>query len=165
MIGQILNGGFENGVKLRNATLFEWQITDGVQPRIALSETETHTGKYGLWMIFNSFETAAFRAVSQTVAVVPGAEYEFETFYKSDLKTSASIKWEIVNALTNAPIAATPPATMSPDWAPLRVKFTMPADSDGIVIRLVREGCSGPSCPISGSLAFDDFSLLPLTNK
>ena len=144
---------------MHNAAIFEWQIADGTQPQIALSETETHGGKYSLWMIFNTFETAAFRPVSQTVAVVPGSEYEFEAFYRSDLKTAAAIKWEIVNALTNAPIAATPPATVSPDWMPLRVKFTIPADSDGITIRLTREGCNGPSCPVSGSLAFDDISL------
>ncbi|MBK8465477.1 MAG: hypothetical protein IPL32_06565 [Chloracidobacterium sp.] len=158
-VGQVSNGGFEAGVKIRNAALFEWQIAEGAQPQIALSETETHGGKYSLWLIFNSFETAAFRSVSQTVAVVPGAEYEFEAFYRSDLKTTASIKWEIVNALTNAPIAATLAAVPAPDWMPLRVRFMMPADSDGVIVRLVREGCNGPSCPTNGSMAFDDISL------
>ena len=158
-IGQISNGGFEAGVKVRNAALFEWQIAEGAQPQIALSETETHGGKYSLWLIFNSFETAAFRTVSQTVAVMPGAEYEFEAFYRSDLKTTATIKWEIVNALTSAPITATSPAVPAPEWMPLRTRFTMPSDSDGVIIRLVREGCNGPSCPTNGSLAFDDISL------
>lgn len=159
VIGRVTNGGFEYGVKLRNAGLFEWQIAEGAQPQIALSETEVHNGKLSLWMIFNSFESAAFRTVSQTVALSPGNEYEFEAFYTSDLKTTASIKWEIVNALTSAPIASTAAIVATPDWTPLRIKFAMPADSDGIIIRLVREGCGGPSCPITGSLAFDDISL------
>jgi len=159
VVGQISNGGFEAGVKIRNAALFEWQIAEGAQPQIALNETETYGGKYSLWLIFNSFETAVFRSISQTVAVVPGTEYEFEAFYKSDLKTTANIKWEIVNALTNAPVAATSAAVPAPDWMPLRVRFTLPTDSDGIIIRLIREGCNGPSCPTNGSLAFDDISL------
>ncbi len=165
VIGQISNGGFEAGVKIKNANLFEWQIAEGAQPQIALNETETHGGKLSLWMIFDTFETAAFRTVSQTVAVVPGAEYEFEVFYRSDLKTTASIKWEIVNALTTAPIVSTPAAVPSPDWTLLRVKFTVPSDSDGITVRLVREGCSGPSCPINGSMAFDDLSLQRVENR
>lgn len=163
-IGQLSNGGFENGVKIRNVALFEWQIAEGPQPQIALSETDTHSGKYSLWLIFNSFETAAFRSISQTVAVEPGAEYEFEAFYRSELKTTATIKWEIVNALTGAPLAATPPATPTPDWTPLRARFTVPSDVDGIIMRLVREGCNGPSCPVNGSLAFDDLSLRRVEN-
>lgn len=159
IVGQISNGGFEAGVKIRNASLFEWLIEEGAQPQVVLNETETRSGKYSLWLIFNSFETAVFRTVSQTVPVIPGSEYEFEVFYRSDLKTSATIKWEIVNALTNAPIAATSAAVPSPGWIPLRVRFHVPPDSDGILIRLIREGCNGPSCPTSGNLAFDDISL------
>ncbi len=159
IVGQISNGGFEAGVKMRNAGLFEWQIAEGAQPQIALNETETHSGKYSLWLIFSSFETTAFRYISQTVAVVPGREYEFEVFYRSDLKTPAIIKWEVLNGLTNAPIGATTPLAPTPDWTALKVKFTMPADSDAVIIRLVREGCVGPSCPANGSLAFDDISL------
>jgi tetratricopeptide (TPR) repeat protein len=158
-IGQLTNGGFEAGVKLRNAGLFEWQIADGVQPQIGLSETQPHGGKYSLLIIFNSFETAAFRDVSQTVAVAPGAAYEFEAFYRSDLKTLASIKIEVVNALTAAPISSTPPIASVGDWMPLKANFTVPSDTDGIMIRLVREGCAGPSCPMNGSLALDDLSL------
>jgi hypothetical protein len=125
VIGQISNGGFEIGVKIKNANLFEWLIAEGAQPQIALSETETHGGKLSLWMIFDTFETA----------------------------------------LTAAPITSTPATVPAPDWTPLRVKFTVPSDSDGIIIRLVREGCSGPSCPINGSLAFDDISLRRLENR
>ncbi len=159
VIGQISNGGFENGVQLRNAGAFEWQIAEGTQPQIGLAEEQSHTGKYCLWLTFHTFETAAFRSVSQTVAVVPGDEYEFEAFYRSDLKTSASLKWEIVNALTTVTIASTPPVAPVTDWTSLSVKFAVPADTDGVTIRLVREGCSGPSCPINGNLSFDDVSL------
>jgi tetratricopeptide (TPR) repeat protein len=158
IIGQVSNGGFESGVKLRDAGLFEWQITEAAQPQIGLTETQPHGGRYSLLIVFNSFETTAFRSVSQTVAVDPGAEYEFEAFYRSDVKTQASLKLEITNALTSAPIASLPliPAA---DWTPLNAKFRMPPDSDGIVIRLTREGCASITCPTNGSLAFDDFSL------
>ena len=159
VVGQVANGGFENGVKLRNAGLFEWRIAEGGEPQIGLSEGQKRSGKYSLFMLFNSFETAGFRAVSQTVAVVPGAEYEFEVFYRSDLKTSATLKWEIADAATTAPIASTPPMAPAGDWTSLKVKFTVPPGGDGVVIRLAREGCTGLTCPMTGKVAFDDFSM------
>lgn len=159
LIGQIVNGGFENGIKLRGAGIFEWQIAEGGEPQIGLSDTQKRSGKYGLFILFNSFESAAFRTVSQTVAVVPGAGYEFEGFYRSDLKTTATLKWEIADAATNATIASTPPMSLAGDWTTLKVKFTVPAGGDGVVIRLAREGCNGPACRITGKLSVDDFSI------
>jgi tetratricopeptide (TPR) repeat protein len=157
--GQISNGGFENGVKLRDAKLFEWQIAEGAQPQIGLSEGQAHSGKHNLWLLFNSFESSAFRSIAQTVAVEPGAEYEFEVFYRSDVKTTAALKWEIANAVSTFPIAATQPMTPAGEWTPLRVRFTAPPDTDGVIIRLARDGCGGPSCPMSGKLTLDDLSL------
>ena len=159
VVGQIANGGFENGVKLRGAGLFEWQIAEGAEPQIGLSESQKRSGKYGLSIVFNSFESAGFRPISQTVAVVPGAEYEFEGFYRSDLKTTATLKWEIADAATTATIASTPPMALAGDWTTLKVKFTVPAGGDGVIIRLAREGCNGPACRITGKLSFDDFSI------
>ena len=159
VVGQVGNGGFENGIRLKNPGIFEWQIADGSEPQIGLSDTQKRSGKYCLWMSFNSLETAAFRSVSQIAAVVPGAGYELEVFYRSDVKTSATLKWEIADLTTSAPLASTPPIVPAGDWTPLRVKFTMPIGSDGILIRFVREGCNGPSCPTSGKVSFDDFSL------
>ncbi|MEO6654905.1 MAG: tetratricopeptide repeat protein [Pyrinomonadaceae bacterium] len=159
VVGQVSNGGFENGVKLRNAGLFEWHIAEGGEPQIGLSEAQKRSGNYALFMLFNSFDSASFRVVSQTVAVDPGAEYEFEVFYRSDLKTSAVLKWEIADAATTAPIASTPPMATAGDWTSLKVKFIVPRGGDGVLIRLVREGCTGVTCPMTGKAVFDDFSL------
>jgi hypothetical protein len=160
VVGKLVNGGFENGVKLRNAALFEWQIADGAEPQIGLNETQKHSGNYSLWMLFNSFETAGFRAVSQTVAVDPGAKYRFRVFYRSDVRSSATLKWEIANAGTNAPIASAPPLVPASDWTSVEATFEAPPDVDGVIVRFVREGCSGPSCPTNGKIAFDDIELI-----
>lgn len=162
VIGQLSNGGFENGVKLRDASLFEWVIADGGEPQIGLSESQKRSGKYGLVLSFNSLETVAFRSVVQTVAVVPGAEYEFEVFYKSDVKTAAKLKWEIADAVTAGPITSTAPLTIAADWTSQKVTFKVPAGIDGVIIRFVREGCGGPTCPTNGKLSFDDISIRQL---
>lgn len=159
VVGEISNGGFENSIKLRGAGIFEWQIADGPAPQIGLTEGERHAGKYSLFISFNSNEPAAFRNVTQTVAVAPGAAYEFEAFYRSDLKTLAVLKWEIADAVTGTAIASTPAIISAADWTSLKAKFTVPATSDGVIIRLIREGCAGATCAAGGKLSFDDLSI------
>ena len=157
--GQVSNGGFESEVKLRNAGLFEWRIAEGQSPQIGISEGEKHSGKHSLLIAFNSTEVAAFRSVSQTVPVVPGAAYELEIFYRSDLKSMAALKWEIADAATGTAIVATPAMTIAADWTSLKAKFTVPSNIDGVVIRLTREGCGAGSCPANGKVSFDDISI------
>lgn len=159
VIGQLSNGGFENGVKLRDARLFEWRIAEGAAPQIGLSESQQRSGKYSLSLVFNSFERSAFRDVSQTVAVAPGASYEFQAFYRADLKTDASFRWEVVDAAASQVIAQTAPLALAGDWATLRVAFTVPQTSDGILVRFAREGCPGLTCPAAGRISFDDISI------
>ena len=161
-LGEISNGGFEDGVKLRNAGPFEWQIGEGTEPQIGLSDGQRRSGRYGLFMLFNSFETAAFRSVTQIVPVEPGRSYEFEVFYRSDVKTTATLRWEIGDASTTGTIAGTQPLSQSADWSAATARFTVPPDSDAVIIRLVRQGCSGPTCPANGRISFDDLSIRPL---
>jgi hypothetical protein len=161
-IGAISNGGFETGIKQRGAKLFEWQIQEGKEPQIGLSDTQKRSGKFGLFMVFNSFEAAEFRTISQTVAVEPGRTYEFEGFYRSDLKSASALKIEIADAVTGGAVTATPALALAGDWATLRLKFVVPQTSDGVIIRLSRDTCAGSACRITGRLSFDDLSLKQL---
>ncbi len=104
-------------------------------------------------------ETAGFRSTEQTITVVAGVRYEFEVFYRSDVKTAATLNWEVIDAATLGTLSTTPPLAPAADWTSLKAAFTVPADSDGIIIRLSRTGCNGPSCPMTGRLSFDDLTL------
>jgi len=158
-LGQVSDGGFEGGVKLRQAGAFEWKISEGPQPQIGLSDGQKHSGKYGLLLNFNSFEISDFREISQLVPVEPGATYEFQLFYRPELNTRSMLKWQIVNAADQQPIASTGPLALAGDWTRAGVNFTVPAGADGVVIRLVHEGCTGPACPVAGKVVFDDISI------
>lgn len=162
VVGQMMNGGFEDALATRGAGMFEWQIAEAGEPQIGRSETQKRAGKFGLLMLFNSLESNQFRSVSQLVAVEPGGQYEFEGFYRSDLKGQAGMKIEIANAANGAVIAATPPLALAGDWATMRVKFTAPGDADGVLVRLGRDGCAGVTCRMTGRLAFEDFSIRKL---
>ncbi len=159
VIGQMANGSFENEVKQKGANRFEWRIAEGGEPQIGLSDSQKRSGKFGLFILFNTIQSKDFRTISQTVAVEPGARYELEMFYRADLTTAAVFKWEVADAATTAAIASTPPMILAGDWAILKTVFTVPDTVDGIIVRLVREGCGGPACRVSGRLSFDDIAL------
>ena len=157
-IGEVTNGGFEKAVRPEGSKLFDWQIADGLRPQIVLNNSQSHGGNHSLLLIFSSTDSADFRSVSQAVAVEPARSYELELFYRSELKTSAIFRWEVAKATTGERLAVTDPIEVRSDWTRTSARFTAPADSDGVVIRLVREGC-GQICPVSGNLWFDDVSL------
>jgi tetratricopeptide (TPR) repeat protein len=157
-VGQVMNGGFESAVRPDNPGPFEWQIAPGLQPQIVLSNAQKHGGNNSLLFVFNSGDGKDFRTVSQVVAVEPHQTWELQVFYRADLKTSALFKWEVADAHTGKRLALSDAIPIQSDWAELRVKF-IPEETDGVVIRLVREGC-GPVCPVSGNLWFDDIAVV-----
>ncbi len=158
--GHVTNGGFESPVRPDTAAIFEWQIAPGLQPQIVLSGAQKHGGNNSLFFVFNSSDAKDFRIVSQTIAVVPGEAYELEIFYRSDLKTSAEFKWEIVDAADGKQLAVTGPVANKAEWTALHIGFKVPPATDGITIRLARIGCN-QICAVTGNLWFDDISLRP----
>ena len=160
-VSEIVNGGFEEGVRLGSTNVFDWRISDGTHPQVGLSDGAKRSGQYSLLLAFNSFDTAGMRVIDQVIAVEPATDYELEVFYRSDLRSDAVLKWEISDASSSQRIAVSP-ITNAAEWTPLKLLFRSPETSDGIQLRLIREGCSGPACPMSGRLLFDDISLRQL---
>lgn len=154
--GKLSNGGFEGGIKMREAPIFEWQIADGVSPQIGLTKDKPHSGENALLFVFNSFDTAAFRSVSQMVLTKPAATYELSGFYRSDVKTAASLRWEVADAATTGTLARTDGLAAAATWTAFTVRFIAPAGSEAVIVRFTRDGCTGGSCPTNGSIAFDD---------
>jgi tetratricopeptide (TPR) repeat protein len=156
-VGRIENGSFE----LENPqkpSIFEWQIADGIEPQIGVDNSNKHEGTLSLVIFFNSSDGKSFRTVSQTIAVEADKKYVFEGFYKADLKTSATLKWEIVNTLDGKALASTEAVAAKTDWTNLKAEFRTSAETEGIILRLVRVSCND-ACPISGKIWFDNFSL------
>lgn len=158
-VGQIVNGSFENEVKTKDAGIFEWQIADGLKPQIGVDTTQKHGGNQSLVIIFNSPDGKDFRLVSQTVPVETGKFYKFEVFYKSELKTGATLAWEIVDTANGKVLATTGAALSNTDWTNLKAEFTA-ADTEAVTVRLARETCKSSICPITGKIWFDDFSIV-----
>ena len=92
-------------------------------------------------IVFNSPNGQDFRAISNTVVVESGKNYEFEAFYKSNLKTSATLRWEIVDASDTKVLATTEAVAANADWTGLTASFTVPETTQAITIRLARDVC------------------------
>ena len=158
-VGKISNAGFESNEKREDTKDFEWQIADGAQPQIGVDTGQKHNGINSLGFVFNSADGKDFRNVSQLVAIESGKKYVFETFYKADLKTTATLRWEIVNEADGKVLVATDAVSTNADWTSLKTEFTAPELSEAVIIRLVRDQCKTSACSISGRIWFDDFNL------
>ncbi|MCE7963406.1 MAG: hypothetical protein DYH05_13040 [Acidobacteria bacterium ACB1] len=159
-LNTVTNGSFESGVSAAAANAFDWKIAAGREPQIALAD-KAHSGKVSLYFVFDTKRADAFREVRQTVAVEPGSKYRLSAFYKSELRAAddVSAHFQIENA-DGAILAKCPSFALNAEWAETGVEFQVPADAaDGIVIKLVRDDCRSPICPISGKLWLDDITL------
>ena len=153
--GKVFDGGFELRIATENKSVFEWRYA--ADPRMGLTEGNKRSGNYSFLIGFPS-GTAAIKSIAQTIAVEPGRTYGFEIYFRSELKTNGSVKWEIVNVADGRRLAATDGLIASADWTEARVNFTAPTGSDGIEVRLIKE-CTVGECPIEGNIWFDDARL------
>ncbi|MEZ5347170.1 MAG: hypothetical protein R2681_16610 [Pyrinomonadaceae bacterium] len=156
---QITNGGFESDVRTDQPELFDWEIAAGAVPQINLARDQKHGGSQSLLINFNITKREEFRTISQTVAVESGKDYVLEIFYKSDVNVKETVKWEVVDAISQTVISASDPLPQNADWQKMEVAFTAPEASQGVIVRLIREGCESVICPINGKIWFDDISL------
>ena len=156
---ELTDGSFEKGVKMRGTSYFEWMIADGPEPQIAISNSQRVSGSNSLTLAFSATQTKEFRNISQNVAVEPGANYRFSSFYRSELKAVTTLRWEIVNISDGQILGKTDPFLINADWTKNETHFISPATIDGVVIRLVRADCTSSICPIAGRIWIDDVSV------
>ncbi len=158
-VGKVSNGGFENNVRTENPSIFEWQIAQGNEPQINLAEDDKHGGSRSLVLNFKTTKKADFRVISQTVAIENGSNHTFEGYFKTDLDSPSTVKWEVVDMQSNTVIASSETFNQKTDWKKFSVDFKVPEDSEGVSIRLVRTGCEQTVCPLKGRLLIDDISI------
>lgn len=155
-VGVITNGGFET-LNLNSTELFDWRIGANAGQQIGLSADRKVSGTYCLHMIFNTTRAEEFREVSQTVAVESGGRYTLSGSYQADIK--GGLVWEIADASDGKVIARTAALASTAGWMAFQSNFAVPPTSSGVIIRLVRDGCTVSYCPIAGNIWFDDMRL------
>jgi tetratricopeptide (TPR) repeat protein len=164
--GKIYNGGFEANVNLSGARVFDWQIAAGAQPIIGIDDAQKSGGNQSLTIIFNSPTGRDFRAILQIVALdASGARYAFSAQARAELKTNATVYWEIFDVTNGKVLAQTAPVgAATREWTNLRAEFIAPTNTEAVAVRLAREPCKSSLCPISGRVWFDELKLDKLQN-
>lgn len=155
---QFANGSFERDVKPEGANVFEWQLGAGIQPQFLFDDQQKSDAKRSLVLIFNSSDGRDFRGVSQTLLIQPGKMYEMSIAYRSELQTSATFRWEVVDTEGRV-LAETAAVEAQSEWKTLDLRFTAPETEEAVTIRLARVKCGQGICPVSGKIWFDDFRL------
>lgn len=158
-VGNIFNSDFEKDIKAAKANLFDWGVIEGAQPQISLDGSQKHGGNRSLILLYNSDTGKDLRGMQQTIVVDGGKTYKFEGFYRAELKTLATLKWEIVDAGDGKVLASTNEIAASANWSPLSADIIIPATTEALILRLGNVTCKQAICPISGKIWFDDFSL------
>ncbi|MBK9164647.1 MAG: tetratricopeptide repeat protein [Acidobacteria bacterium] len=159
--GQPTDPGFEEFVGTENTALFAWKIGGGTNPSINLFDTVKRSGRFSLFLRFaGAGDQQSLRQLSQTVAVEPGVSYRFKYHYRAELTTNPEIRWSVAAISTKALLGTGPPLNSSTEWAEGGFRFTVPGDTDGVVITLSRDACTGTPCRTEGNLWLDDVELI-----
>jgi tetratricopeptide (TPR) repeat protein len=154
------NAGFESDIATETVNPFAWQITDGAQPQIALDGMQKRDGSRSLVLVFNSPSGQEFRQISQTIAVESNTRYRFDFFVKaSGIKSSATMRWEIVDPSDNQTLAVSAAVPAETDWQRISTNFATAPKTEAVTVRLVRVVCGVPPCSLIGKIWFDDFDL------
>lgn len=160
----ISNAGFEKFIGSSDRSLFGWQVYRG-EPKIDISPDSgvRSEGQKSLRITFKAYTKPELHNVVQIVAVQPGVRYRLAFMVRTEnLRSGGTPMIQVVSGTDNAALGATLPfAAGTSDWTPMSVEFTVPENTEGVVIRTVRAYC-GEECPIVGTIWYDDFKLTKL---
>jgi tetratricopeptide (TPR) repeat protein len=158
-VGKITNGGFEDDIPRSKSRVLDWNIEKGDSPSIGISVDNKASGKKSLAFLFDGGAVKTFRTVSQIIALNGSQEYRFSFKYKSELETEATMFWQIRDSVTSDLLGTSKPIDAGSAWAEESFIFSVPEESSGVILRLLRENCPERACPISGTVWFDDLEV------
>lgn len=157
---QIQNGGFENPLIADAPAFFGWTYAKRERIDFGTDLTKRKDGGKSIRLVFNNFARTEIKNLQQIVAIQAGARYRVAFWIKTDdLRSAGTPIVEIVNANDEKIVASTPPFPQgTADWNRVAIDFTAPQNAQAVVLRLDRAYC-GDTCPISGTVWFDEFSI------
>lgn len=162
----LYDGGFETELK-RNETSFGWRVPRNTsEQQVALSTANKQSGKYALQIRWSGNVGVGTPLISQLVAVEANNRYRMSFAARTgELNTGGLPFIAISVAGKTAPPLARSEALAGEmrEWKNYSVEFVAPANTQAVVVAIVREPCAGGGlCPIFGQVWLDDFALQKL---
>jgi tetratricopeptide (TPR) repeat protein len=161
-LGSIWNGDFESDIRDKFAH-FDWTIGQSAYARANVSRETAHSGARSLRIDFTGRDTTRLDdEVSQRFLVRGGARYKLDFFVKTDgLVTPEGPRIVVADSKSSPAIAASEPAPAgSNDWRHASVEFVAPSTASSLVLAIRRIPKFSYDNPTSGTIWFDDFSLI-----
>ncbi|HYK21672.1 MAG TPA: tetratricopeptide repeat protein [Pyrinomonadaceae bacterium] len=164
-IGRVFDGSFEEPISYGPELVFGWQSKSALQMQIGIDPTKSHSGARSLKLLFQVRANIDAINVSQLVAVLPNSEYDFECYVSTEkLETGSAPQVQVLDASSGAELAS---SAMAPggtnDWSRIGLSFKTSEKTEAVILKIVRVSCSNeedtPTCPIFGSVWYDDFSI------
>jgi hypothetical protein len=161
-IGKILDGGFESDLAPGSDETFGWRVKAAPQLQIGIDSKKKHDGGHSIRLAFQVRSRLNDIGLSQLVAVMPATDYDLEYYVKTEGLHSVSTPMiQIFDAADNALMATSSDAPNgNNDWQRVSIGFKTGEKSQAVIVRVNRAGCGEDySCPIFGTLWYDDFNL------
>jgi tetratricopeptide (TPR) repeat protein len=159
--GSFADGGFEAGARTDEEG-FGWRFARDTQAlRFSLDSDAPREGARSLKVEYAGASEPATQAVSQLLAVEPGARYRLTFAARTrELVTGGPPFVEVVSASkAGGALASTPPLPRATEgWQDFSLEFTAPA-AGGVRVALKRQPCATSPCPAFGSAWLDAFEL------
>jgi tetratricopeptide (TPR) repeat protein len=159
----IANGDFEGSFPLNSTVpFFSWQIAPSTIMRAYLELKDPYRGKHSLRFSFSMEGNRPITLASQTVPVESSKKYCLSFYVKTDGLESLSTPYvEIFDPADpqRAHVETRHFPTRSNKWAKYDIAIGTTAATEALTVRLQRQPCSLPPCPIEGRIWFDNFRL------
>lgn len=162
----VYNGSFENDFNDADKIYFGWKVVPMEKMNVSFSRFKKQEGKRSLQINFNGFDKIEINNLYQTIAVKPNAKYELSFWLKTEnLKSGGTPKLDVVSGKDSRAIASTELfAAGTNDWKQYKLSFTVPEESEEILLRTSRGYC-GDKCPIFGTMWYDNFKLEKISGE
>lgn len=158
------NGDFEMPLTLNSQTPFlTWRIALIGGVKVSLDRKDPKQGQQTLRVGFDARDNIPMTVFSQTIPAKSSTSYVLTYAVKAeDLRSLSMPIVEVIDAADprRLRIAAEKWPLGSSDWRIEQIKFTTAPKTEAVTVRLQREPCPEPPCPINGMLWLDSFKLV-----
>jgi hypothetical protein len=157
---QIIDGGFEGPITF-GATDFSWNVSRQ-QPSVeaSLDTADKDSGSKSLRLAFNGDSPTSAPIVSQMIIVKPLQRYRINFAVKANDIVSGGLPIiRVVDARTGVTFGSSKSLPQNSGWQHMPIDFTSSAETDAVVLKLIRNECESAPCPIFGLLWLDSVSI------
>jgi tetratricopeptide (TPR) repeat protein len=158
---QIFDGGFEAPLSF-DEDGFNWRIPRRLQATtVSLDSSQPHSGSKNLRIEFAGDSNPGTDIVAQLLLVEPARRYRINFAARSQEVISGGLPIITVTDAGDNKLLGQSPALSkgTTNWNVISFEFTAQPATNAVVLRVQREGCSTPPCPIFGVVSLDSFSI------